>query len=98
MNEVAGLPGEWPWSPIWVARASYGVTRVAKREESIVIVTCDGCRRASVEVESEEELPEPWRVVLLLGWVGEFHACGERCETRVLNRVGRPEEPIDEPE
>lgn len=56
-----------------------------------LVVLCDACHRALNLGESPEALPNPWRRVGILGWVGSFHACSDECETEIRARYVRPE-------
>jgi hypothetical protein len=56
------------------------------------VLLCDGCWARAPWPDDDDYLPNGWRIVRLLGWVGEFHACSERCEYTLRARVNRPEE------
>jgi hypothetical protein len=61
------------------------------------ITRCDECRRQMSQQDSgrteRPPLPEPWREVVIKGWVGTFHVCSDACEVGLRARVGRGEEP-----
>jgi hypothetical protein len=46
---------------------------------------CDNCGRAlSVHTTTTAPvLPDPWRIVHTEGYIGDFHACRDRCETEL---------------
>ncbi len=52
-----------------------------------VIYRCDNflCGEYLV-LTADDELPEPWRVVRVMGVVGNYHACCDTCERRVRSQ------------
>jgi len=42
-------------------------------------------------------LPEPWRIARLIGWVGGFEVCSDRCESDIQRRTERPEPSTNPP-
>jgi len=63
------------------------VTASPNQKDPFFLVFCDGfqCKKR-LECDSVEPLPEPWRVVEVVGWFGEFHACGHWCELDIQIR------------
>jgi hypothetical protein len=52
--------------------------------DGAVLYRCDCCHRA-LWLRDDEDLPSPWREVLIDGWVGSFECCSDACEIRYRN-------------
>lgn len=61
--------------------------------EQYFLVICDGCKARLQSEDSEPSLLLPWRVVELVGWHGEFHACSDGCEAAIRGRYERKGKP-----
>ena len=69
------------------------MTVKSKDGEQFFLVVCDSGCKVKLQSETVEPLPDPWRVIELVGWCGEFHACSERCEAIIRERYEQKGKP-----
>jgi hypothetical protein len=61
------------------------VTVPSKRESNLLVIVCDECKR-DIKLDTDANLPPPWREVEMRGWIGAMHACSDDCEIGIRSR------------